>query len=1382
MIWRRILIGIGVILVGVVALIGATVAVLQTSFGRDMALGAIERAASGDGSTLEFDGANGGFPLNLSFDEIRLSDADGMWLRLEDVVVTGRTLALLLLRVRIDEASAGRVHVLRSPESNGAGGGGLPRIALPIEIVRLEAREIVLDAPMLGQAAVLSADGALDGWISAAGLSVRLDLARLDRPGQMALDAAIRPRPWRIDARFEAAETADGLVQTALDLPRRDAYALSARISGELDDLTGDLTLDFAGNRVLEGIGRVSGSAAERQATATVAGNLNGVVPDWLAPYLGGDLDLDINARIAADEAITFDIARLTGPGIEADATGRLSLGRGSDDLEVEARLGEIGRQGDADDSDSAMPFAGPIRRADVFATVATSGGRSTVTMHAGIADVGLDIFAARQGNITLRAWGNRPGLVASTRFDTAFQGELAGAAAQALDLVAWFGDRVRFSATGNHHTDRGPVIEEARAASRALSLAFSGTATPDRLRGDIAADIDTEAGPVGPILAGSGQVAAAVDYTTSSGRFDLDLDAALAGLDTDGFRGADLFDGDVVLTGAIRRQDDGGFRFNGIDLTSDGLVLTADGDLAPDRIDLSLDGAVRRLDVLEPGVTGSMTFQAQASGTVPEPRLDLVATGEEVTLMQRPLAEPRLVIDAGLIEGAPTGTLAFTGRLDDQPVDVSVDASSDRSALRIDRLSAQIASASAGGALVWPVGGAPDGTLDIDIPDLSVIGPFLLTDLSGRLAGRVDFAEIDGLPGLTFDAQAETVRYDTISVGRAELRGRVRDLLGARLANGRGVLTSVDLGGQTIETATLSAQAQDAGTSVSVEATLSDATVSGNGLVTASETALTVALGAARIETRGVVASLAEPTELRLVGGVTQVRDARFAVGGGSVEIDGTAGETLDLQAVARQVPLRVAAPFVPGIEPRGTLRADVTVSGPAEAPEADWNIRLSEASVSATRELDLPGFRVTGSGRLRGQDLTLDIETTAGDQMALRTRGSVTLDERTRLALRVDGTAALALSRRALRGSGIRLGGRARVDLRVDGTAERPVVAGSIQPRNASARLTDAGVSISDIGGTITLDGRRAQLDPLTGVLAPQGNLRVTGQVDYANRNGPVVDLAVRLREARFQHEDLVTARLGADLTARGATERDLLIAGTVDVQRADITVPDGPVGLSGGDTSPRRPSQGRGQREGGGATPARLDVTVNAPRRVFVQGRGLDAEMGGSLRLTGPVDEPAPNGAFEMRRGHLDFLGQRLDFERGDVTFDGNYDPLLDMLAGRDTNRARVTVAVQGRASSPGFRINSEPPLGLDEQLALLLFGRPVDRLSTRQIAQLADAVAQLGGAPSILGRLNSIADQLGLGDNNRNNDNNTEDQDQQPANPLLDLGTELFRNLQ
>ena len=56
------------------------------------------------------------------------------------------------------------------------------------------------------------------------------------------------------------------------------------------------------------------------------------------------------------------------------------------------------------------------------------------------------------------------------------------------------------------------------------------------------------------------------------------------------------------------------------------------------------------------------------------------------------------------------------------------------------------------------------------------------------------------------------------------------------------------------------------------------------------------------------------------------------------------------------------------------------------------------------------------------------------------------------------------------------------------------------------------------------------------------------------------------------------------------------------------------------------------------------------IDAPRGLFVRGRGLDAEVGGEVTVRGTADAPDIAGGFQLRRGHLDALGRRFTFSEG------------------------------------------------------------------------------------------------------------------------------------
>ena len=134
--------------------------------------------------------------------------------------------------------------------------------------------------------------------------------------------------------------------------------------------------------------------------------------------------------------------------------------------------------------------------------------------------------------------------------------------------------------------------------------------------------------------------------------------------------------------------------------------------------------------------------------------------------------------------------------------------------------------------------------------------------------------------------------------------------------------------------------------------------------------------------------------------------------------------------------------------------------------------------------------------------------------------------------------------------------------------------------------------------------------------------------------------------------------------------------------------------------------------------------------------MQGRGLNAELGGDLHIGGTSASPAFTGGFHLIRGSFALAGTQLNFTSGRVSFTGaglagKIDPTLDFTATAMVTDATATLHISGLADSPQFELTSSPPLPQDEILARLLFGESASQLSALQIAQLGAALASLSG---------------------------------------------------
>ena len=74
---------------------------------------------------------------------------------------------------------------------------------------------------------------------------------------------------------------------------------------------------------------------------------------------------------------------------------------------------------------------------------------------------------------------------------------------------------------------------------------------------------------------------------------------------------------------------------------------------------------------------------------------------------------------------------------------------------------------------------------------------------------------------------------------------------------------------------------------------------------------------------------------------------------------------------------------------------------------------------------------------------------------------------------------------------------------------------------------------------------------------------------------------------------------------------------------------------------------------------------------------------------------------DGGFELRRGRLSVLTQRLDFSRGRLTFAGGLIPELDFVAETSAGDVTARIVVSGPADQPAFTFTSQPELPPEPQ---------------------------------------------------------------------------------
>ncbi len=537
--------------------------------------------------------------------------------------------------------------------------------------------------------------------------------------------------------------------------------------------------------------------------------------------------------------------------------------------------------------------------------------------------------------------------------------------------------------------------------------------------------------------------------------------------------------------------------------------------------------------------------------------------------------------------------------------------------------------------------------------------------------------------------------------------------------------------------------------------------TLSGTAAVTGALDAPTVVwklagdrLGVAAVP--GLAAGLAangrlDPTGTTLAATLTD-RDRLRLVAEGRVPFgDGALTLSIDGNAAAG-----LADAVSPGLGARGRVTLAATVAGTLAAPTATWKVTGSGLGVAGT-----PGLAATlgADGRLDRDGTTLTASLSDRDRLRLAADGRVPFGGGD-LALKVIGNTSLALADAALRERGTRVGGRATLDVAVSGPLAAPRASGTVSVADGTVTDPETTLRLTAISALARLDGDRVTLERFQATTGKSGRIAARGTVGLGA--GLPADLSVTLDAARLAVGDTLRSEIGGSLRLAGPLATAPTISGRLDLGRTEITIPErfaanaASLGVKDLAVPPEvrrtlalaKPKARKTGAKGTAAWRAGLDLTIDAPSRLFVRGRGIDAELGGTLHVTGTTDAVVPVGAFELRRGALDVIGRHIALDKGTVTLTGDLDPTIDFRATSSSRSISVVAEVTGRASDPALVLTSTPQLPQDEVLAQFLFGRGVADLTGFQLVQLASAAAQLAGGPSAPDLLGSIRKSTGL----------------------------------
>ncbi len=822
-----------------------------------------------------------------------------------------------------------------------------------------------------------------------------------------------------------------------------------------------------------------------------------------------------------------------------------------------------------------------------------------------------------------------------------------------------------------------------------------------------------------------------------------------------------DATGGEAVLKGLI--GPNAKFAFTGsfekqsvtVDQASlDGAALqaSATGSLRDKTIGLDWTAGLRDLSSVARSLSGSIALRGHIKGTLDNFGITAKADGQ---MASGKFAKGPIQI-AARIDGLPNaaiGKISVDGRLNASALQalVSLEHRKD-GALRITVTKGDWKSLRARADLTLPRNSTmPAGKIVLHAGQLADLRPFLNSDIAGKLDASASLVQGKTSSQARLNIVAKDIAVQGIHLENLMIEGLVSDPMGDPKADLKLAATGIAAKGLTGNL-----QAQIAGPYRGLAAKLSLDLRDQDGNPAHAHSAAIIDADKSQIvwtafdaQYRGQTAHLLAPVKVDLANGIGIDR-LKATAGEAQIELSGRVTPTLDATISLRNVTSALIKPFVHGLEADGILSADAKLSGTLSAPQGTVSIHGTGLRIQSSGPGVAPG-ELVANATLRGQTALLEAHLMAGKSLSLSVSGDVPLEQDGTINLRVKGTTDLALLNPILNAEGRNLRGRTSVDAMVAGTELLPRVTGTATLSGGDFQDYVQGIHIADLSGDISAQGDKITITQLKG-RAGHGTISADGDIDLWAPGMPV-KLSITATNARLLASALMTIDANATLKLTGQAQSHVNLIGNIQIGSGEVNLPE---------TMPRtvavldvrRPGQAFLPPPPSAAPLIGLDVTVNSSGRLFVRGRGLDAEVGGKLHVEGSNIRPNVIGGFDMRRGELSVAGQTLSFTSGRLGFDGaglggSLDPSLNFVAQSTSGSVTAKLEVTGYASAPKIKLSSTPYLPQDEVLAHLLFQQSIKQLGPLQLAQIAEALGSLAGIGSGLSNpLSSVRKGLGL----------------------------------
>lgn len=1358
--YQRIL---AVILLGLVGTVLLLAAGLATTAGQRVALSLAGKLVTSDNLTISIGRLEGSLFDNGRLARLTLADRDGTWLDVEDIRFRWSMLSLFNGRLDVDELRIATVNILREPVPSQATtqrhGNSIP--LLPFKLDRFRVDKLLLGEDLAGQTAELEVEGSADLRDYRRGLQARIAAKRLDGPSaSLSAQLIYTPDSKNLQLEVSASEASQGLVATALHMAGRPPMSLRLSGSGPLDSWRAEWSISAKNQPIVVGRVLVDRVGDRHRLATDVSGFVQPLAPPTVRNLLAGRMTGALVGHFAGLKrfdathvSLRSDAMNVTGSGGVVPASsyvyGTLSVNVSRQD-EQPVRL-FLSR----DDHVAA-------RRLDLRLVLPDNSSKRDITLDVLVEGVTHDHGQLAKLKLSSRFSQTYP---AGKRFLSAGDVSLQMKADGFASSVQWLQDAVGTNAAVDL-TGRlilgGVVLNDFQARSSTARVSGGGEFSQDRLElvaNVLVEDLDRFSGSIGQPLSGRMQSKIESSFDLRGSKLKILFDGSGDKLRLGQGMASRLLGQSVMFSGSITRDAPDSFTLKSLELEATNVRLAAHGRLGRKKIELKHKLDIGDLSALHPLLAGAGTLIARIDGTRDDFASDVRLTATQARWRDQPVNGFVGTFKGTGPASAHAGRVALNGSIGSQKVWARSDlVLSETPAISANGLTLAVGRNKLSGFLRLGANlRTTTGRLQLKAEHLKDLRTIVGQDVDGSLSGAIEVSVKEQVPVARFNIAAPSASFAAISIKALRGSGVVKDFMSDLGASASLSLAALSGDGYSSQDISLKLEQVQSRVAFAAAAVINKADVNLQGAFRRKSGTTSIFLDQATLQRAAAHIRLMKPARLVLDDKSLAIDKLRLSAGPGFVELHGAAQSTgLKIDAKLTRVPAAIAHAFAPDRGLRGSIDGRVSLRGRPDDPAVIVTASWQGASGKSSRESNLPPLDFRLDGQYRNGITTGRVDVSGPDRLALTLIGDVKVQEAQSLNLRLSGDVPLSIANSALAVRATQFSGRARMTGKIEGTISQPKLAVKIAMVNASLNDPVSGLKLERLNGRLSATERGLNIESVSGHGELGGTINLSGTVLREAKDVIWTRLNLELAKLRFNDRQLLAGDVDGKFSLIGPID-NLAARGSAYIRRLDVTVPAAtPRSIAELDIKHINPPkqlaaivhQKETRRSAARTTRIALDISVDAANRIFVRGRGLDAQLGGSIRVGGSSAVPTVDGEFALERGRLEILGRRLEFRRGRILFDGELEPVLDMEAITTVDDVTIVVTISGSASAPVFKFSSVPELPEDEIIARLLFNKGLVGLSPLQLVQLANEVDKIGGLSTGRGIVEQIKRSVGI----------------------------------